>query len=42
MILFISDFDLTGSGYMNIAISLCNELARRGYNIKALGMGYNG
>jgi len=42
MIIVISDFDLTGSGYLNIVIALCNELAHRGYNIKALGMGYNG
>lgn len=42
MIIVISDFDLTGSGYMNIAIAMCNELASRGYNVKALGMGYNG
>ncbi len=41
MILFISDFDLTGSGYMNIAVSLCNELAtKHGYRVTALGMGY--
>ncbi|MHA2135901.1 MAG: glycosyltransferase family 4 protein [Candidatus Thorarchaeota archaeon] len=42
MIIVISDFDLTGSGYMNIAVAMCNELASRGYNVKALGMGYNG
>jgi len=42
MIIFISDFDLTGSGYMNIAIASCNELSKFGWNVKALGMGYNG
>lgn len=41
MILFISDFDLRGSGYMNIAVSLCNQLAKRGYDVTALGVGYN-
>ena len=42
MILFISDFDLTGSGYMNIAVSLCNELhTRHGFDVTALGIGYD-
>jgi glycosyltransferase involved in cell wall biosynthesis len=42
MILFISDFDLKGSGYMNIAVSLCNELAtRHGFDVTALGIGYD-
>lgn len=42
MIIFISDFDLTGSGYMNIAIAVCKDLADRGYNVMALGIGYTG
>ncbi len=42
MIVFLSDFDLRGSGYMNIAIALCNELANRGHDVKALGIGYGG
>lgn len=42
MIVFISDFDLTGSGYMNIAIASCNQLAKHGWSVKALGMGYSG
>lgn len=42
MIPFISDFDLRGSGYMNIAIALCRELSERGHEIKALGIGYSG
>ncbi len=42
MILVISDFDLTGSGYMNIAVSLCNELhTRHGFDVTALGIGYD-
>jgi hypothetical protein len=42
MIIFISDFDMRGSGYMNIAIQLCNELADREHDVKALGIGYSG
>lgn len=42
MILVISDFDLRGSGYMNIATSICQDLSRRGYDVKALGYGYKG
>lgn len=42
MILYVSDFDLTGSGYMNIGVSLCGQLAQRGYEVMALGLGYNG
>jgi glycosyltransferase involved in cell wall biosynthesis len=42
MILFISDLDLKGSGYMNIAIALCKELADRGHDVYVLGIGYKG
>jgi len=42
MIIFMSDFDLRGSGYMNIAIALCKELADRGHDVRALGIGYTG
>jgi hypothetical protein len=42
MIVFVSDFDLRGSGYMNIAIALCKELAERGHDVRALGIGYTG
>jgi glycosyltransferase involved in cell wall biosynthesis len=41
MIIVISDFDLNGSGYMNIAVPLCNQLVERGYTVKALGIGYD-
>ncbi len=42
MILFISDFDLKGSGYMNIAVSLCNELTvKHGFDVTALGIAYD-
>lgn len=41
-IIYVSDFDLGGSGYMNIGVALCNELAQNGYDVIALGLGYNG
>ena len=41
MLLVISDFDLRGSGYMQIAVSLCNELAtRHRRKVTALGISY--
>lgn len=43
MILFVSDFDLRGSGYMNIATNLCNELVvNHKFGVVALGLGYKG
>lgn len=42
MILYISDFDMISSGYMQLSISLCRELADRGRKVTALGMGYKG
>lgn len=42
MIVFLSDLDLTGSGYMNIAVSLTKELVNRGKKVTVLGLGYNG
>lgn len=39
-ILYVSDFDLKGSGYMNIGVGLCTELAKN-YDVMALGLGYN-
>ncbi len=41
MTIVVSDFDLRGSGYMHIAVSLCNELVRRGRKVTALGIGYD-
>lgn len=40
-IIYLSDFDLSGSGYMNLSVSLCSELAYRGHEVIALGIGYN-
>jgi glycosyltransferase involved in cell wall biosynthesis len=42
VIVFISDFDLRGSGYMNIAIAVCDQLVKHGHEVKALGIGYSG
>jgi len=41
-IIFVSDFNLRGSGYLNISVPLCNGLVAKGYDIKAVGLGYNG
>lgn len=43
MIIYVSDFDLNGSGYMHISTNLCNELAlRHDMGVIAIGMGYDG
>lgn len=42
MILYISDFDLVSSGYMQISIAACNQLAKHEYDVRALGIGYSG
>jgi len=39
-ILWLSDFDIIGSGYHNISVPLCSGLGKLGYEVKALGMGY--
>ena len=41
-ICWLSDFDQIGSGYLNISTPLCNELAKLGHDIKAIGIGYHG
>ena len=41
-ILWLSDLDLKGSGYLNISIPLCNGLVEKGYELKCLGFGYRG
>lgn len=38
---FASDLDFRMSGYMNITVSLSKELAKRGHEVKCVGMGYN-
>ena len=34
--------DVTGSGYKNLSVSLCSELAKLGHEIKVLGINYGG
>lgn len=41
-IVFISDFNFQGSGYLNISVPICQKLAERGYEVKAIGLGYKG
>ena len=41
-IAFISDFNFRGSGYLNICVPICDRLTHLGYEIKAIGLGYNG
>lgn len=42
MILYISDFDLSGSGYMRIGTRLCNELVlNHDTGVIAIGLGYD-
>lgn len=42
-IIYVSDFDLRGSGYMNIAVALCTGLVEQhGRDVIALGFGYDG
>jgi len=43
VILYISDFDLSGSGYMRIGTRLCNELvSQHEIGVIAVGLGYDG
>src|SRR3990167_10115137 len=41
-ILYLSDFDALGSGYKILGIPLCTGLAERGYEVKVLGLEYDG
>ena len=38
----LSDFDFKFSGYFNISASLAEGLCDRGYEVKCIGLGYNG
>jgi glycosyltransferase involved in cell wall biosynthesis len=42
MIILVSDLDLHGSGYLNIALALSKELHDRKRNLTVLGIGYDG
>lgn len=41
-IAWISDFDVTGSGYLNITVPLCAKLSRNGHEVKVIGLQYKG
>jgi glycosyltransferase involved in cell wall biosynthesis len=41
-IVWISDMDLVGSGYLNITVPLCEGLTKRGHDVKVLGLNYRG
>lgn len=41
-IVWLSDMDVMGSGYKNLSVSLCVELAKLGHEIKVLGLNYGG
>lgn len=42
MIVYVSDFDLRGSGYKNIGVPLVTGLTEQGYEVLVLGLGYRG
>ena len=41
-LLYLSDADLKGSGYLNLSIPLLTGLVERGYEVKEIGLGYDG
>lgn len=41
-IIWVSDFDLRGSGYFNISSMFCQKLSELGHEVVALGLGYKG
>jgi glycosyltransferase involved in cell wall biosynthesis len=41
-IVYLTDMDLKGSGFLNLSIPLCNGLVRKGHQVKAVGLGYTG
>lgn len=41
-VFWVSDFDVTGSGYLNISVPLCAGLSRRGHEVKVAGLQYKG
>lgn len=38
----VSDFNFSGSGYLNIIVPLCSKLSEMGHDIMAVGFGYRG
>lgn len=41
-VIFLSDFNMKGSGYLSISLPMCKGLAESGYEIMAIGLGYMG
>jgi len=41
-ICWLSDFDISGSGYLNLSVPLCEGLSKRGHEVKVSGLGYRG
>ncbi len=41
-ILYISDLDFKGSGYMQVSVPLCRGLAEMGYDVRVIGLNYGG
>lgn len=41
-VVYVSDFDIRGSGYSNIGQALCDGLVERGHKVTALGLHYRG
>jgi glycosyltransferase involved in cell wall biosynthesis len=41
-ICYFSDFDLAGSGYLNLSMPLCRGLRKRNHEVKVVGLGYRG
>lgn len=39
-IIYVSDMDIKGSGYMNISVPLCVGLAEKGHELAVIGLGY--
>lgn len=41
-LLYLTDLDIRGSGYMNLSLPILDNLARRGHDVKVLGLGNKG
>lgn len=41
-IAWLSDFGISGSGYLNLSVPICEGLTKRGHEVKASGLEYKG
>ena len=41
-IVYISDLDISGSGYFSLSIPLCQGLSEKGYDVRVIGLGNSG